>query len=291
MKQLLFAAAISIAITMAGFARAASADAPQPLRLMTYNIRLDLASDGANAWPNRRHWVAAQVLWLRPDIFGLQEVLPNQKADLIADLPQYRLFGGGRDGKEKGEASPVGYDIKRFDFVEGGLFWLSPTPEVPSRAWDAAYPRIATWVRLKIRDSQQVVLAINTHWDHIGIFARRQSAVQIVRWIEANARRCEQVLLFGDFNSEIDSEQMRSITQSPLALRDARAVSKSAPFGPRGTFNGFKTTPTESRAIDHILLGSRIEVERYAVFSQAIEGRVPSDHFPVLADLSLTPCR
>ena len=116
MKHWLFAAAITIAITMASVARAASADASLPLRLMTYNIRLDLASDGANAWANRRRWVAAQVLWLRPDIFGLQEVLPNQKADLIADLPQYRLFGGGRDGKEKGEASPVGYDIKRFDF-------------------------------------------------------------------------------------------------------------------------------------------------------------------------------
>jgi endonuclease/exonuclease/phosphatase family metal-dependent hydrolase len=290
MKHLLFAA-ISIAITMAGIARAASSDAPQPLRLMTYNIRLDLVSDGANAWANRRQWVAAQVLWLRPDIFGMQEVLPNQKADLIADLPQYRLFGGGRDGKETGEASPVGYDTKRFDFLEGGMFWLSPTPEVPSRAWDAAYPRIVTWVRLKIRDSQQVVLAINTHWDHIGIIARRQSAAQIVRWIEANVRHCDSVLLIGDFNSEINSEQMRTITQSTLALRDARAVSKSAPFGPRGTFNAFKASPTESIAIDHILLGSRIDVERYAVFSQAIDGRVPSDHFPVLVDLRLMPCQ
>jgi len=292
MKKLLCAATIAIAVMMAGFARAASAQMPQPLRLMTYNIRLDLASDGANSWSHRRQWVAAQVLWLHPDIFGMQEVLPNQKADLIADLPQYRLFGGGRDdGKEKGEASPVGYDIKRFDFLEGGMFWLSPTPDVPSRGWDAAYPRIATWVRLKIRDSQQVVLAINTHWDHIGIIARRQSALQIVRWIEANARHCEPFLLFGDFNSEIDSEQMRTMMQSPLALRDARAVSRSAPFGPSGTFNDFRTTPTESRAIDHVLLGSRIDVERYAVFSQAIEGRVPSDHFPVLVDLSLKQCR
>ena len=214
---------------------------PSRCDLMTYNIRLDLVSDGANAWPSRRQWVAAQVLWLRPDIFGMQEVLPTQKADLVADLPQYRLFGGGRDdGKEKGEASPIGYETKRFDFLEGGMFWLSPTPDVPSRGWDAAYPRIVTWARLKIRGSQQVVLAINTHWDHIGIVARRQSAAQMVRWIEVNARRCEQVLLFGDFNSEIDSEQMRAITQSPLALRDARAVSKSAPFGPAGNIQRFQ---------------------------------------------------
>ena len=272
-------------------ASAARAQEPQALRLMTYNIRLDLASDGANAWVNRRHWVAAQVSWLRPDIFGMQEVLPNQKADLIADLPRYRLFGGGRDGKDAGEASPIGYDTKRFDFLDGGMFWLSPTPEVPSKGWDAAYRRIVTWARLRIRGTRQEVLAVNTHWDHIGVVARQQSAAQMVRWIEANARRCESVLVFGDFNSEYDSEQMRAMTQSPLALRDARAVSKSPPFGPKGTFNAFNIASIVSRAIDHVLVGSRVEVERYAVFSQVIEGRVPSDHYPVLVDLTLTPCR
>ena len=288
-RRMLGVAAAALSVTALV---SAAAEQSQPLRLMTYNIRLDLASDGANGWENRRPWVAAQVLWLRPDIFGLQEVLPNQKADLIADLPQYRLFGGGRDdGKEKGEASPIGYDEVRFEFVEGGTFWLSPTPDVPSRAWDAAYPRIVTWARLKFRDSGQVLLAINTHWDHIGIVARLQSAGQIVRWIEVNARRCDAILLFGDFNSEYDSAQMRALTQSPLALRDARAVSKSAPFGPTGTFNGFRAAPAESRAIDHVLIGSRIDVERYAVFSQVIEGRLPSDHFPVLVDLTITQCR
>ena len=273
------------------FTGAASAEQPDSLRLMTYNIRLDLAADGPNQWSNRRDWVAAQIQWLRPDIFGLQEVLPNQKADLIAALPRYRVFGGGRDGKDAGEASPIGFDTQRFEYLDGGLFWLSPTPEVPSKGWDAAYPRIVTWVRLRIHGSRQVVLAINTHWDHIGLVARRQSAAQMVRWIEAHAKRCDRLLVFGDFNSELDSEQMRALTQGTPALRDARADSKSAPFGPRGTFNEFKAAPTDSRTIDHILLGGGIDVERYAVISQVIEGRVPSDHFPVLADLTITPCR
>ncbi len=283
---------VAAAMTFSALTGAVVAAEPPGLRLMTYNIRLDLASDGVNRWANRSHWVASQVLWLRPDIFGMQEVLPNQKADLAAQLPRYRIFGGGRDdGKEKGEASPIGFDKSRFDFLEGGIFWLSPTPELPSKGWDAAYPRIVTWVRLRIPGSRQVILAANTHWDHVGVVARQQSAAQIAAWIEANARRCESVLLFGDFNTEYDSEPMGALTQGAWALRDARAVSKSAPFGPKGTFNEFKAAPTESRVIDHILLGVRIDVERYAVFSQTIEGRVPSDHFPVLADLTLMPCR
>ena len=281
---------VAVALFVIAAATASGAE-PQSLRLMTYNIRLDIASDGANAWPHRRQWVAAQVLWLRPDIFGMQEVKPNQKADLIADLPQYRLFGDGRDGKGEGVASPIGYDAQRFEFLEGGTFWLSPTPERPARAWDAAFPRLVTWVRLRIRDSGQVVLAVNTHWDHIGLIARRQSAAQMAHWIEAHARRCEPVMVFGDFNSELDSEQMRVLTQGPPALRDARGVSKSPPFGPAGTFNEFQPLPPASRAIDHILLGSGIEVVRYGVFAQVIDGRVPSDHFPVLVDLGLEQCR
>ena len=278
-----------LGILLAG---AALARESVPLRLMTYNIRLDLASDGANAWPHRRDWVAAQIVWMHPDIFGMQEVLPNQKADLTTALPQYRLFGGGRDdGKEKGEASPLGFDTRRFDFLEGGLFWLSPTPAVPSKGWDAAYNRIATWARLRVHGTRQVVLAVNTHWDHIGVVARRESAAQITQWIEANARHCERVLLFGDFNSEIDSEQMRRVLASPLGLRDARAASKSAPFGPAGTFNNFELAPGESRTIDHFLLDKEVAVERYLVLAQLIDGRWPSDHFPALVDVRVAECR
>jgi endonuclease/exonuclease/phosphatase family metal-dependent hydrolase len=287
MRRLLAILALSIAACAS-----ATAAEPQALRLMTYNIRLDLASDGANAWPNRRHWVVSQVLWLRPDIVGLQEVLPNQKADLVRDLPRYRLFGGGRDdGKEKGEASPIGFDRQRFDLLGGGLFWLSPTPTVPSKGWDAAHNRIATWVRLRVRGTRTVILVVNTHWDHIGLIARKQSAMQITQWLDANRRRCEQVMLIGDFNSGIESDQLQYITGSSLRLRDARSVSKSAPIGPAATFNNFQVPPPDSKAIDHLLLGRQVEVERYLVLAQLIDGRWPSDHFPVLVDLQLAECR
>jgi endonuclease/exonuclease/phosphatase family metal-dependent hydrolase len=284
-KTLLAIAALALPLT-ASFA----AERAHPLRLMTYNIRLDIASDGPNAWPRRRGWVAEQVRWLKPDLFGMQEVRPNQKAELIADLPGYRFFGEGREGKGEGEATPIAYDPARFDFLEGGTFWLSPTPETPSKGWDAAFPRIVTWARLRVRESRQTLLAMNTHWDHIGAVAREESAAQMVRWIQAHSKRCEPVLVFGDFNSALDTVQMRTLTQGPLALRDARGSSKSAPFGPEGTFNGFNIAATIPGAIDHVLVGEHVEVDRYAVFAQVIDGRVPSDHFPVLVELRLEAC-
>jgi endonuclease/exonuclease/phosphatase family metal-dependent hydrolase len=286
-RRLFQSCAVAVATLLAATAVARE---PVTLRLMTYNIRLDLASDGANAWPHRRDWVAAQIVWLRPDIFGMQEVLPNQKSDLSAALPDYRILGGGRDdGKDKGEASPIGFDPQRFDLLESGLFWLSPTPAVPSKGWDAAYNRVATWAHLRVHGTRQLILAVNTHFDHIGTIARKESALQIARWIESNAKRCEQVMLFGDFNSGIDEEPLQSI-RTALGLRDARAVSKSAPFGPANTFNGFELASPESRVIDHFLLGKNVEVDRYMVLSQVIDGRWPSDHFPVLADVSIPEC-
>jgi endonuclease/exonuclease/phosphatase family metal-dependent hydrolase len=286
----LLLAALCAAATCASAAGAARE--ATPLRLMTYNIRLDLASDGANAWPHRRVWVASQVEWLRPDLFGMQEVTPGQKAELIADLPRYRFIGGGRDdGKEKGEASPIAFDPKKLELLDSGLFWLSPTPTVPSKGWDAAYNRVATWVRLRVRSSKQVVLAVNTHWDHIGIVARQESAKQMLGWIERNSKPCQPVLLFGDFNSDLNSEQMRLLTGSALGLREARAASKTTPVGPKGTFNGFKPDSPAPHAIDHLLLGRGVEVDRYLVLTQVIDGRWPSDHFPVLIDVTVPACR
>lgn len=268
----------------------ASAREPVPLRLMTYNIRLDIASDGPNAWPHRRDWVAAQVEWLRPDLFGMQEVLPNQKADLAARLPRYRLFGEGRDGGGQGEATPIAFDTQRFDFIEGGTYWLSPTPDVPSKGWDAAYKRVATWARLRVRGTKQRVLAMSTHWDNEGAVARHEEALQIAKWLEANRKPCERVLVFGDFNTGGDTEPVQALRQA-AALREARDVSKTPPFGPAATFNGFKNPPEGSEAIDHVLVGEGVEVERYLVLSQIIDGRWPSDHFPLTVDLSLADCR
>ena len=277
-----------IAAVVAAFFTLSAAAEPPELRLMTYNIRLDHASDGVNAWPNRKDWVAAQVQWLRPDILGMQVVLSAQRADLVAGLPGYRWLGEGRDPEGKGEATPIAFLENRFELIDSGTFWLSPTPEVSSRAWDAAFPRIVTWARLRALPSGDVVLALNTHWDHVGVIARRQSAVQIQRWLKENARRCERILLFGDFNSTLETEQLQTLTAGQ-SLRDARARSMSPPFGPEGTFNGFKPVP-DAKAIDHVLTGPGVTVRRHAVFVQVIDGRVPSDHFPVLVDFTPGPC-
>lgn len=268
---------------------AAARDGADRYSLMTYNIRLDLASDGDNAWPHRRKALTGLVAYYAPDIVGMQEVLLNQKRDIEADLPGYAFVGVARDdGKEQGEFSPLGYRRDRFTLVASGTFWLSPTPDTPGKGWDAAYPRVASWARLRDKASKRVFLVVNTHMDHIGVTARLEGAALIRRWIESHRKPNEATALMGDFNSPTDSPAYTAITQGGAgALRDTLTISRTPHFGPPGTFTAFKVEQVEPAPIDHIFVSGDIAVLRHATLTQQTGGRLPSDHYPVLADLCI----
>lgn len=255
--------------------------------VMTYNIRLDLASDGADAWPNRRKMVAALIGYHAPDLIGLQEVLHHQKQALETDLPGYAFIGMARDdGRQAGEYSPIGYRRDRYRLLASGTFWLSPTPDVPGKGWDAAYPRVATWAQLAERRGGRRLLMVNTHLDHVGLVARLEGARQLRRWIAQHRKTGEPVVLTGDFNSMADSDAYRTIVATGRgALADTLALSRTPHFGPAGTFNAFKITQAQPGAIDHVFVSAGIHVLRHATLTQHDAGRLPSDHYPVLADL------
>ena len=172
--------------------------------------------------------------------------------------------------------------------VASGTFWLSPTPDVPGRGWDAAYPRVASWARLRDKASRRSLLVVNTHMDHVGTTARLEGARQIRRWIAANRHAGESVVLMGDFNSPVDSAPYAAITQAgDGALRDTLTISRTPHFGPRGTFTGFRIERNEASPIDHIFVGEVVAVLRHATLTQQTGGKLPSDHYPVLADLCI----
>lgn len=262
----------------------AGAAEAEPLRAMTYNIRLDTEADGANAWPHRRNAVSALIRFYAPDILGMQEVRLHQRDQLIEDLPDYAFLGVGRDdGREGGEFSSLAYRRDRFTLLAHGTFWLSPTPDAPSRGWDAAFPRIVTWARLRTRGGARV-LALNTHWDHIGLQARLESGRMLRDWIGAHRLRCESVVLLGDFNAVSEEASLLALAEGG-ALTDTLGLSETPPFGPPGTFNGFDIARADPGAIDHILVNSGVRVLRHGVLTQHEAGRLPSDHYPVLTDL------
>src|SRR3970040_241981 len=146
----------------------ASAINAQPLKIMTYNIRLDIASDGENTWSKRKDYFAGQMQFYEPDIFGVQEATPVQVADVSTLLPQYGTIGTARDGIGKGEASNIYFKKDRLAVMESNTFWLSETPDKISKGWDAAFNRICTYGLFQDLRTKKKFWIFNTHLDHVG---------------------------------------------------------------------------------------------------------------------------
>lgn len=254
------------------------------LSLMTYNIRLDVAADGENAWSNRKDLVSAQIQFYAPDIMGVQEARPNQMADLANALSNYKTIGTGRDGPNKGEFSAIFYNTDKFTIAKENTFWLSETPEKFSKGWDAAYPRICTYGLFTSRTTNKQFWVFNTHLDHVGHEAQLQGIQLIIEKINTLNTDNLPVFLMGDFNVEPSSELVMMLKKT---MTDSKSAAKTV-FGSDGTFNGFKVTEPVARRIDYIWLsGSDLEVKRYGVLSSVIDLRYLSDHFPVMVEVVL----
>jgi endonuclease/exonuclease/phosphatase family metal-dependent hydrolase len=211
----------------------------------------------------------------------------GQQSDLEKAFPTFSFLGLPREPGPMGESSNVAFDRTIFQLRSSGTFWLSLTPNKPSKGWDAAYSRTATWAHLVRRIDGKRFLAVNTHLDNEGQIARLESARQILRWISANKAANESVIVTGDFNTEAGTAPVKEMTRAPLGLRDAHEVTRTPPVGPEGTWNDFHTLPAEESRIDFVFASPSLTVQRYAVLAwHGPGGRPASDHFPVVADLS-----
>ena len=258
----------------------------QNLKLMTYNIRLDLESDGENKWSNRKDFWASQITFYEPDVFGIQEALPHQVTDIASALPEYSYVGIGRDGIGKGESSNIFFKKDRFKMVQENTFWLSETPEKISKGWDAALNRVCTYVLLKDNKTKKSFWVFNAHLDHIGELARTNAIQLILSKIKEVNTKNFPVFLTGDFNTEPNEQR---ITDLKKQMDDSYDITKQKPFGPTGTFNAFQYFEPVTKRIDYIFLSKNnpFKVLKYAVLTDSKNLKFPSDHFPVLVELQL----
>lgn len=255
----------------------------QSIKVMTYNLRLDIASDGVNQWGNRKEKVFDLIKKYDPDIFGVQEALHNQMEDLRANLPQYTSVGVGRDdGKTKGEYSAIFYKKEKFDVLEQQTFWLSETPEVPgSKSWDAAITRIVTWAKFKDKASGKTFILANTHFDHIGQTARRMSAELLKSRISTIAGR-RSIIVTGDFNSEpVEPPYIVMTRKEKVMLYDSRPAQET-----QGTFCTFQVNGPPCRTIDYIFFSKGLRTSDYKVITDNDGTYYPSDHLPVICTIS-----
>ena len=256
----------------------------QDLKVMTYNIRLSLESDKENSWDNRKEDALALMSYYHPDYFGVQEAVPQQMVDIKTNLKDYDYVGVGRDdGKNQGEYSAIFYDKNKLEVVKSGTFWLSETPEKPSKGWDAAYNRVCTYAFFKIKKSGKKFLAMNIHFDHVGDVARVNSSKLILEKIKELNPQNLPLTLTGDFNLTDDSEPIKIISKS---LDNVYYHSRKPHYGPIGTFTAFDVNTIPKDRIDYIFVKG-FDVQSNRTINDRRENLLyPSDHFPILAEIS-----
>ena len=252
-------------------------------QIATFNIRWDNPGDEGNLWKDRQHHVVTLIQFHQIGIVGIQEGLIHQVKQLESNL-EFDYIGVGRDdGEDKGEFSAILFDPQRYKLLDHGTFWLSPTPERPSKGWDAALNRVCTWGKFKDQ-SGQTFYVFNIHYDHIGQQAREESSKLVLKQINAINQEKLPVIWMGDFNVTPDNPAYTTITSAP-GWKDARLISEIPAYGPAGTFTGFDWNKMPDGIIDHIFVNGPIKVIRHGILTDNYGKKYPSDHFPVMAEI------
>ena len=261
----------------------AQQDTKSTHRIGSFNLRMDTSSDKENAWSNRKEMVKGLIRFHDFDIFGTQEGFKHQ-LDQILELPEYAYTGGGRDdGKDEGEHSAIIYKKDKYKVIENGDFWFSETPEIPGKGWDATCcNRICSWAKFQETSTGKEFYLFNTHYDHLGQLARKNSSLLLLEKIK-KIKGDYPIIVTGDFNSTPEAEPIQILSTSGILL-DSYNVTQEAPYGTVGTYNSFRLDAPMNNRIDYIWVTSNIEVKKYGVLNDVQYGRFASDHFPVVID-------
>jgi endonuclease/exonuclease/phosphatase family metal-dependent hydrolase len=255
------------------------------IRVATYNLRYANNKDTGNLWVDRSPVVINLIRFHEFDILGTQEGLKGPLNDISSALPYFDRYGVGRDdGSASGEHCAIFFQRNRFTLINAGNFWLSETPERPAFGWDARHNRICTWVELKSTDTIDPIFVFNAHFDHHGVIARTESSRLVLQQMEKIAGK-NHCILMGDLNSDHNTDAYRILAASGR-LKDT-LLQVEHPYVNNPSFNSWGQASEENRLIDHIFVSENFDVLKYGILTDTYFSKMPSDHFPVMADIVL----
>lgn len=266
----------------------------QQFNVATYNLRNENTHDLGNLWKDRYPYVAKLVLYHDFDIFGTQEALPGQLDDLKKALPDYSWYGEGRDGKNQGEHAAIFFKKSKYTLLDSGDFWLSSTPNIPSKSWDApCCNRICSWIKLEDKTSKRSFYIFNAHYDYEKDYARNQSSLLILDKIKQIAGS-NAVIFMGDLNGTSNDSWCKIIQESGL-VRDTHS-DVDTPYDNGPSYNGWgkldnldesdRNLIKNKDIIDHIYISNHFKTTKWGLLTDTYNcGKFPSDHFPILTNL------
>ena len=248
------------------------------LKVMSYNIRLGSGKDGTNSWALRYTATEEMLKDQKPDVFGVQEALDYQ-VHYIEDMCGYESVGVGReDGKKEGEHMSIFWNKKTVSMLKWGTFWLSETPQKPSKGWDAACFRTSTWALMKDKKTGKKFYFVNTHLDHEGKEAQKNGLKLIVEKIAEMNPEGLPMVLTGDFNIEPSNPALADLD---ARMQSTRKIAEKT--DDLTTYNGWGKS---SMMIDYIYVSGFSSCPEYqTVTKRYADRKFISDHYPICATL------
>lgn len=266
----------------------------EAIKVVSFNLRKDSKHDKCNRWMNRKELAASYIKDSGASIIGVQELLPAMKKDIETLLGGYSVLGLGRKKNLTNEHSDIIIKDDDMDVQFYKTFWLSKYPEkFGSRSYFAIFPRICTVAEVELKQSGRRIRVFNTHFDHICWLSRELGVDIIMRYMSEYQKRDPlPVILMGDFNAKPDSKPVRKLRENRhgydnIRLLDVYSVCEER-HGLHNTHHGFKgKIKDRKQPIDYIFVSDDFEVIDSKIDVSKIEGRFPSDHFPITATLRL----
>jgi endonuclease/exonuclease/phosphatase family metal-dependent hydrolase len=209
---------------------------------------------------------------------------------LETNLPAYEAFSISDDGSLKGGPNTIFYRKDRFTAYNKGIFWLSETPDVPSKGWDALYLRIALWIELEDKISGLRFLYVNTHVATWGKTIAQQNSIILLMNKIHELRGNMPVILTGDLNMPPSNDYIKYITDvvnNPYPLVHTKTVADRI-TGFEGSFHDYHDTdPGPDQLIDYVIVDENAKVLLHQVIPPKLDGIFLSDHAPVTAKIIL----
>jgi endonuclease/exonuclease/phosphatase family metal-dependent hydrolase len=251
------------------------------LSVMTLNLRFGLAEDGRNGWEYRKEAVARLFREHGTDFIATQEANDFQIDYLVRNLPGYKYIGRRHPAPRFWQHNILFYR-QAIQCQEQVHFFLSETPQVPSRSFGSQFPRQGTLGLFHFHGNP--VICLNTHFD----FHDRAhwGAARVLKEQLASYSRKTPTILMGDFNTTPESPCYRWITgneeNGEAGMDFKETFTKPHP----STFHGFTGKPVAGH-IDWILFRGTLRLRNCQVEEFAIGDVYVSDHNPVTAAFEL----
>jgi endonuclease/exonuclease/phosphatase family metal-dependent hydrolase len=235
-----------------------------------------LALDGWHSWPFRRRATASAVRDLGADVVGLQEVYGFQRRWLMRQLPDDDSYGLGRNDGRRGESCPVLIKRASARLLDANTRWYGEESSRPgTRLPDSGFPRVATIIRLQLAlETDAEIVIVNTHLDEANAANRVRSLEQLLEWLDLDVPH----VVMGDLNAPAGDEALTRL--------EGAGLRSALPVGAGGTTHNF-TGRLDGPQIDHIFVTEHWDVVAARIVNDITARPLPSDHWPIVADLRL----